>query len=366
MTTLKWGLALVLILALGLAAFYSFAPVFGAAPDSRSLAKMQESSNFDGKRFTNLRPTSMESGSQEKPSMLEWLASVLHPPEGKHPREPLPTKQLDHSALIEGSITWLGHSSLLVRTAAKTLLFDPAFNRASPVFFAGKPFAMSNPPKAADLPPIDAVLISHDHYDHLDYRSISELHGRVGHFFVPLGVKAHLQRWGVAGNKITELGWYESAQFGEIRLTLTPSRHFSGRKLTNRNSSLWGSWVVKAPDMARFFSGDSGYDPEFAKIGEQFGPFDIACIENGAYDQRWAEIHMLPEQGVQTALDLRARIALPMHWGKFDLAYHSWKEPIERFTRAAREKKLPVATPRIGQSFSLEQIPQEAWWEQVN
>ena len=364
-TTLKWVLVLALLLALALVAYLRFAPVFGAAPDSRSLAKMQESSNFDGKRFTNLRPTSMETGNGKKPSMLEWLSSVLHPPEGKHPAGPLPSKRLNQAALVEGSITWLGHSALLLRTAGKTLLFDPAFNRASPVFLGGKPFDTVNPPKVAHLPPIDAVLISHDHYDHLDYRTISELHGRVGHFFVPLGVKAHLQRWGLAENKITELGWYESAQFGAIRFTLTPSRHFSGRSLTNRNSTLWGSWVVKAPDLSLFFSGDSGYDPEFAKIGEQFGPFDIACIENGAYDQRWAQIHMLPEQGVQTALDLRARVVLPMHWAKFDLAYHSWKEPIERFTRAAKETTLQVATPQIGQTFTLGQVPRDAWWQRV-
>ena len=365
LTALKWLVVPALFLVLALAAFLKFAPVFGAAPDAASKAKIEQASNFNGSVFTNLRPTSMENDEREKPSLLKWLSSSLNPPEGKHPAEPLPSERLDANALADGSITWLGHSTVLVKTAGKTLLFDPVFHRASPVFLTGKPFATTNPPKLADLPPIDAILISHDHYDHLDYRTITAIHAKVGHFFVPLGVKAHLQRWGVAEEKITELGWYEAAQLGALRFTLTPSRHFSSRRLSNRDSTLWGGWVLKAPALSLFFSGDSGYDPEFAKIGEQFGPFDIACIENGTYDLQWPQIHMLPEEGVQAALDLRAHRVLPIHWAKFDLAYHTWKDPVERFTLAARGKNLQVATPKIGQSFTLDRLPQEPWWEDV-
>ena len=226
LTAMKWLVALALILIFSAIGFLKFAPVFGGTPGNSGCQSISaQTDNCNGKVFVNLRPTTMESGNHEKPSMLSWLASVLNPPKGKHPAEPLPSERLEQSSLVDSSITWLGHSTMLVKTASKTLLFDPVLNRASPVFLAGKPFAMTHPPMAADLPPIDAVLISHDHYDHLDYHTVRAIQARVGRFYVPLGVKAHLKRWGVAEEKITELDWYQSAQLGTIRFTLTPSRH---------------------------------------------------------------------------------------------------------------------------------------------
>ena len=215
------------------------------------------------------------------------------------------------------------------------------------------------------MPKIDAVLISHDHYDHLDYRTIQEIHTKTGHFFVPLGVKAHLQRWGVPANKITELDWNEQARLGDIRLTLVPARHFSGRTF-KRNTTLWGGYVVKSPDTNIYFSSDSGYGRHFADIIAQYGPFDFVMIENGAYNDDWALIHATPEHAVQAARDVQAIKVLPIHWGKFDLSEHHWKDPIERFLRAAAQQPaLDVTTPKIGQVFQLDKLPKEKWWESV-
>ena len=224
---------------------------------------------------------------------------------------------------------------------------------------------MRHTPRIADLPPIDAVLISHDHYDHLDWRAIRELDAQVGHFYVPLGVKAHLQRWGIADARITELDWHERASLGDIELILAPGRHFSGRKLDNRFSTLWASWVVRAPGWSLFFNGDSGYGPHFAAIGARYGPFDIAFVENGAYNPHWANIHMTPEQAAQAASDLTTRVAMPIHWGKFDLSYHGWKDPIERFMAAAAKQPYQTTTPVVGQIFTRATLPQTRWWEDV-
>lgn len=363
---LKWLLPICLCLVLGSFAFLWWAPTFGGNPDEKSLAAITSSKHFNGSVFVNLSPTVVGTESGESPSLFSWLSSVLFPPPGKQPGEPLPSMAIDPKrATMDQHFTWLGHSTIMFAEAGKTVLIDPVFYRASPVIVGGKPFAIRNAPTADDLPAIDAVLISHDHYDHLDHRAIKELNPKVGHFYVPLGVKAHLQRWGVADQKITGLDWYESARLGELRFTLMPSRHFSGRRFSNRNSTLWGAWMIKSPDLSLYFSGDSGYSKEFAQIGRAYGPFDLAFIENGAYNAQWAQIHMTPEESVQAALDLRAQVVLPIHWGKFDLAYHPWREPVERFLAAAHNKPMRVTTPVIGQSFTLGALPVEKWWEDV-
>ena len=187
----------------------------------------------------------------------------------------------------------------------------------------------------------------------------------MGHYYVPLGVKAHLQRWGIADEKITEMDWFEAATLGDIRLTLAPARHFSGRNFINRNRTLWGSWVVQSPAYRLFYNGDSGYGAHFADIGKRFGPFDIVLMENGAYNSHWANIHMKPEQSVQAAVDVGAQTVLPIHWAKFDLSSHTWQEPIERFRKAAAKTPLTVATPYIGEVFDYREPPQRTWWQDV-
>ncbi len=345
--------------------FINFAPTFGGVPDEQSRLKIEQSDHYNNDVFVNLEPTSVSTPSDDSPPLLEALLGMLSPAADKNPNDPLPSKKLIASTLVDDTFVWLGHSTVLFKTAGKTFITDPVFHSAAPVQFLAQPFPMQHVIGIDDLPTLDAVLISHDHYDHLDYEAIKILEGKAEHFYVPLGIKAHLQRWGVAGNKITELDWYEQTKSGEVQIVLAPSRHFSGRGLFNRFSTLWGSWIVTSPSINVYFSGDTGYMQEFKSIGEKYGPFDIAFMEDGAYDRDWAQIHMMPEEAVQGAIDLKAAVVFPVHWGKFDLARHDWREPIERITQAAYGQGVNVATPRIGQVFSLDKIPTEDWWSAV-
>ena len=368
----KWLIIITLLFALSVAAFVYFHPTFGAKPDAASLKKIKQSPQFNGEVFENLEPTvlrPLQADNAERPSLLDWLSSVTNPPPGKQPSEPLPTEQADLNNTLDvlknGHFVWLGHSTVLMNLGGKTLLTDPVFHRASPIFLGGAPFAMQHTPTAKQMPALDAVLISHDHYDHLDYRAIQQLDAKTEHFYVPLGVKAHLQRWGVADDKITELDWHESTALEDLTFTLAPSRHFSGRNFTNRNSTLWGAWVIKSPILSVYFNGDSGFGKHFALNGEKYGPFDVAFMENGAYNENWAQIHMMPEESVQAAKIIGAKQVVPIHWAKFDLAYHSWKEPIERFLVEAERQNQAVITPKIGEVFNMTKPPRQKWWETV-
>lgn len=357
------AVALAIVVAVTAVVFVRFHPVFGGEPDATSRARIEASPQFDGTRLVNAEPTAIDTATGESPGMLAWLSSTVRPPPGKHPAEPLPSVRLAAGQLAEGHLAWLGHSTVIFRMAGKTLVTDPVFHRASPIALGGKSFPVQTPTTVADLPPVDAVLISHDHYDHLDYRAIQEMDAKVGHYFVPLGVKAHLQRWGVADERITEMDWHERAMLGEVELVMAPARHFSGRKLGNRFSTLWSSWVVRSPGWSLYFNGDSGHGAHFAEIGNRYGPFDIALVENGAYNQNWSQIHMHPEQAARAGSELRTQVVMPMHWAKFDLAYHTWREPIERFLDAVEGQPFRTATPQIGRVFHHADPPRERWWK---
>lgn len=371
---LKWCLIIFLVLFASISVFVWFHPTFGGKPDEQSQKKIAQSENHDGDIFQNLEPTisgvkDIEVEDEQAGSMWDFFFA----PKGKHPSEPLPTLKFDKANLKNGDFVWFGHSTALFKTANKVMVVDPVYYNASPIPFTVMPYDMTHRPSIDELPAIDAVLISHDHYDHLDYRAVQELDNKVAHFYVPLGVKAHLQRWGIADNKITEMDWYEHIQMhsdaGVVDVVFTPSRHFSGRGLTNRSKTLWGAWVVKSPELSLFFSGDSGYGKHYKDIGERFGRFDIALMEDGQYNVRWDEIHMLPEQSVQAVLDINAQYVLPVHWGKFDLSIHPWKEPIQRFLKEAKKHNIVTLTPQIGQVFNLNNAPtpqtQGKWWESV-
>ncbi|MFT6878448.1 MAG: L-ascorbate metabolism protein UlaG (beta-lactamase superfamily) [Granulosicoccus sp.] len=353
-------LLLISLVAVAVAVFLYLAPTFGAKPSGESLSKIENSKQTRNGKFVNSVETVL---STRKPEDSMGLTTYIFPAKDKNPTTPLPSVKFEKDQFESGDFVWFGHSTVMFRSDKLTVMSDPVFNRASPIPIGGKPFAMQATPSIDQLPRIDVVIISHDHYDHLDHLAIRELASLVDLFLVPLGIQDHLLRWGVPATNIIELDWYETHTVADTIFTLTPARHFSGRGITNRNSTLWGSWVIQSSNTSVFFGGDSGYFDGFKTIGNLFGPFDIAFIENGAYDKQWSQIHMQPEEAVQAAMDIDAKMLFPIHWGKFDLAKHPWKEPIERVVQIAEEKNMPIAASVIGQIFQLDSIPLEAWWE---
>ena len=261
-------------------------------------------------------------------------------------------------------VTWLGHSTSLIEIDGQRVLTDPIWsNRASPVGFVG-PERFFDPPLPLDqLPDLDVIVISHDHLDHLDRKTIEALHERVPVFVVPLGVGGHLRDWGVPSDRIRELDWWQDTTVGDLRLVCAPSRHFSGRGLFDRNRTLWASWAIIGPQHRAYFSGDGGMSSVFSEIGERLGPFDVTLMEIGAYHSAWADIHNGPEQAVQAHLDLRGAVMLPIHWGTFNLSLHAWTEPAERVMVAARQRGVTLALPRPGEPFEPASPPRvHRWW----
>jgi L-ascorbate metabolism protein UlaG (beta-lactamase superfamily) len=357
--------ALVLFLALSIVAFLNFHPTFGAISNDESLQKIQLSKNYNGEVFYNLIPTKVDTRDpQTSESMVSSIFNMLSSAPGKVPNTILPSAKFNKDKLTNNSFVWLGHSTILMNINDLVIITDPVLYNASPIPGTVNPFEIEHPITAKDLPEkIDVVIISHDHYDHLDYQAIQELEPRIEFFYVPLGIKAHLLKWGVPNAKIKEKDWGNTITHKQVAFTMTPARHFSGRGLMNRFSTLWCSWVIKSNDLTIFFNGDSGYFNEYKNIGEKYGPFDISFMENGAYDKNWAEIHMLPEESVQATIDLNSNLMFPIHWGKFDLANHTWKDPIIRATKETELKDVTIATPLIGEIFTLNNVPHKKWWE---
>lgn len=286
----------------------------------------------------------------------------------RKPSDLLPVAQVRREVL-EGPasqtlrVTWLGHSTSLIEIDGLRLLTDPVLSgRASPVPFAGPKRFTPPALSAIQLPPIDAVLLSHDHFDHLDRRTIHALIGKVSHFYTPLGVGQRLVDWGVDAARVIELDWWQEATFGPLTLALTPAQHFSGRSLRDGNTTLWASWVVLGSSERIFFSGDTGMHAGFAEIGERYGPFDLTLIECGAYNALWPHVHMQPEQSLAAHQLVRGRTMMPVHWGTFDLAMHRWDEPAERIRLLAAEHNVQLVQPRPGETVHPGSPLQSAWW----
>ncbi len=286
------------------------------------------------------------------------------------PRKPVPVERMTRKSLLaapDNSVYRLGHSSMLMKLGGEFWLTDPVFcERAFPVQWAG-PRRFHKPPIAlANLPPIKGVLLSHDHYDHLDKSAIAQLADKTEYFLTPLGVGDLLQEWGVDAGKIHQFDWWQSGTVDGVECVATPAQHFSGRGARDSNKRLWCSWTILTDEFRIFFSGDSGYFAGFREIGEQYGPFDLTCIETGAYDKNWVDIHMLPEQSLQAHLDLRGKCMMPIHNGTFDLSIHPWYEPFERVYAAAKTHGVHLATPRMGQAVSLAKPPGvNFWWRDL-
>lgn len=328
---------------------------------------MQVSDHFNGKTFVNPVDTEV----MAKGAFWRVLRKFFQKHPNREPAQPLGPFLVDAAALNELPakslrVTWLGHSGLLLDVDGKRFLTDPLwYQRASPFSFAGPKRFFQNPLPLAQLPHIDGILLSHDHYDHLDKESILTLTQKGIPVFTFLGVGKRLLNWGVPKNLVTEMDWWQSLPLGGSHvLTAAPARHFSGRWLSDRFSTLWGSFAIKGAQHNVYYGADSGYYNGFVTVGEKLGPFDLALLEIGAYNEEWKAIHMGPESAVQVALDVKAKMMMPIHWGTFNLAMHPWKEPVERLLAEAGKKNVPLLLPAPGQTVEVNEAPfNSRWWE---
>lgn len=361
-----WLLAGMLLLVMALVAFLHL-PAFGASPHTERLPA--DPQRADGS-FRNPLPTSILAEGHSSPSIL--LHDWLNPVSGLHPPATLPAVRVNLSALDrqQDVVIWLGHASFLVQLAGQRMLIDPLLGDSiGPKPFGVKAFAGTRPYSLAELPPIDALLITHDHWDHLDYDTITALRGKVGRVLVPLGVGAHFLRWGYAADTVQEGRWYQRVSLSPaVTAYLVPARHYSGRGL-RANGTLWAGYALVSAQKRLLFSGDSGFGPHFRDIGRQLGPFDLAALDMGQYDARWPLIHMTPEEAALAATQLRTRQLLPAHVGRFSLARHRWDEPFDRIVAASTGQHYQLRTPRIGEPVDLNRplaAPPTQWWRAVS
>lgn len=333
--------------------------------DKRKI-RMKNSKNYYDGKFHN-------SEKYDKPAFIEPMIKFLtEKSEMSVPKIELPVNKItkrDFNELKNNSFgfTWLGHATVLLKLNNKYYITDPVFSdRVSPVQFAGPNRFHEIPVNPVDLPDIEAVIISHDHYDHLDKDSIKKLNIKAKKFIMPLGVGANLECWGIPKDKIVELDWWEQIKFNEVTFTSTPALHFSGRSLS-QNNTLWSSWVLKSNEQSIYFSGDSGMFNGFKEIGKKYGPFDLTIMAIGAYDPLWHDAHLNPEEAVDAHKDLKGNLLLPIHWGTFDLALHSWNEPIQRFYEYSKKENVKSVIPVIGQfvKYNGENYVNK-WWKKEN
>ena len=356
-------LSIIVALVLGVFLFMQTA-VFGKDPSGKRLERIKQSTHYREGAFQNLHPTEVM---LKEASMVRMIRDFFNKPKTTEPDEPLPSVQTNLKTLDDNqpSIVWFGHSSYLIKSKGKNILVDPVFSgNASPVSFFAKAFEGANGYGADDMPPIDVLIITHDHYDHLDYKTILALQPKIKKIYTSLGVGADLEHWGVPLDKIVEMDWNQHQRVSDsVEITAVPARHFSGRGFT-RAKTLWSAFVLSIDGYKIFIGGDSGYDTHFKALGEQHGPFDIAMLEAGQYGVNWPNIHMMPEETILAAKDLNAKVLMPVHWAKFALALHNWDEPISRVVEEAHRQNVKLTTPLIGEVVVLDSIyPATEWWK---
>lgn len=339
------------------------ATTLGKLPHGDILKRLSQSEHFQSGSFHNLEPTEMLA-----PNSSYWKMAIKYwqKPNSIRPSSPIPSSKINLNELdaTKPQYIWFGHSSYLLLAYGKKILVDPVFSGyASPVPFAVKSFDGTDVYLPEDMPDLDILLITHDHYDHLDYETVIKLHPRTKTIVVPLGVSAHLLSWGVPLQKIVELDWFESKEIvSNLTVTATPTRHFSGRSVL-RNKSLWCSYVLKLGEYKVFVGGDSGFGSVFETIGKKYGPFDLAFLECGQYGDDWPSIHMRPEETALAAETIGAKSFVPVHWGKFILSLHPWNDPIKRVLIASQNLKLNLQVPKIGESFAFTGSGSvDGWW----
>lgn len=337
---------------------------FGKRPSGERLKIIAKSAQYKDGKFKNTNYT---------PQVTQSLPIALYDyffnkSKESKPKQHIPSLNVNWKRFLEkeNSLVWLGHSSYFLRVDGKNILVDPVLSgSASPIPGGGRAFKGSDVTTVEALPKIDFLFISHDHYDHMDYKTLTTLQPRVAKVIVGLGLGAHLEHWGYQAAQIIEKDWWEEVDLGYgFKVTVTPARHFSGRSIWSANT-LWASYVLQTPSQKLYLGGDSGYDTHFKEIGEKLGPFDLAILENGQYDLSWKYIHMMPEEVVQATKDLKAKVLFPVHSSKFVLANHSWYEPLERVSSAALQQNQALITPLIGEITDLNNLYTKPtyWWK---
>lgn len=356
-------ITIVLIIVLAVFMFLKLWKPFGGTPSKEDKENYaSRASNFENGKFKNINDYQMI---YENAGVNNYIStkSVI-------PVDQIPTVNptfLDNPDIETLNVTWLGHSTMLMQMHGMNILIDPVFSdTTSPVSFAGPKRFSSQPINAKDLPNIDVVVISHDHYDHLDYATIKEIDEKVEQYIVPLGIENHLERWGVDERKIISLAWWEETNVNGLTIGCTPARHYSGRSLNDRYNTLWASWVFMDEYNKVFESGDTGFDTHFEEIYNKYGEFDLALIDCGQYDVRWKSTHMVPEESVTAGKILNAKVIMPIHWGAFTLANHPWDDSVERFVLEAEKQAITAVTPKIGETITYgENITTSKWWKDL-
>jgi L-ascorbate metabolism protein UlaG (beta-lactamase superfamily) len=347
--------------------------VLGARPAGLRRERIHASTRYRDGRFHNTAPlvSTMSEGVNLK-KRLGIMSEFFRGGPGRFPSVALPVESpleaWARPAETGLRATWLGHSTVVLEIDGVRVLTDPVWGeRVSPVTWAGPRRFHAAPVSVAQLPPLDAVLVSHDHFDHLDYPTVSELARRDVPFYTSLGVGAHLEAWGVSPSRIVELEWWEEAVMpgGRLSFTATPSRHFSGRG-TGSNQTAWSSWVLRSANHRVFFSGDTGLTPELEDIRARCGPFDLVMLEVGAYHPAWGEIHLGPDNALVAHQMLGGGALLPVHWGTFDLGLHPWDQPIETLAKGATASGIHLLTPRLGRAIQPSRVERvDAWWRDL-
>jgi L-ascorbate metabolism protein UlaG (beta-lactamase superfamily) len=358
-------IVLVIVLVLTLAIYlFMQQPMFGRKPTAERQQVIQKAVNFKQGSFQNQSHTpSFTDGANFFTVLNKFFFAK------KERNKPSVKTDLRQLGKNENVLVWMGHSSYFMQLDGKTFLVDPVLSgHASPFSFTTNSFAGSDIYTTDDIPAIDFLFISHDHWDHLDYKTITKLKPKIKHIVTGLGTAEHLEKWGFSKTIITEKNWNETALLAEgFTVTILPARHFSGRTFT-RNKAVWVSFALTTPSHKIYLGGDSGYDTHFTETGALHGPFDLAILECGQYNPYWKHIHMMPEETVQAAIELKARQLLPVHWGKFALSMHAWDEPINRVTKAAAGAGLPLCTPMIGEKLEIkgQSRPVLRWWDGIH
>ncbi len=343
-------------------------PQFGGRINNAHIALYSQSKQWNGKTFENRIETNMDFKLKDVPKLMisQFTNTKLRRP--KLPIPVVPFSDAEWESVPEKpKYVWYGHATLLLQINGQSILIDPMFGGdASPIGpFSVKRFSDNTLDLIDDLPEIDLVVLSHDHYDHLDYKSIQKLKGKVKLFYVALGVARHLEKWGIPSNHIKEFDWWDEQTFNGIKITFTESRHFAGRGPTDRFKSLWGGWIFKTASHNIYWSGDGGFGDHFKSIGDQFGPFDIGFMECGQYNEYWRALHMFPDEAVTAAKEARVNIAVPVHWGGFALSSHLWKHPVETFLKHANQEGVEAETPEPGKVMIVGESKTKRWWEEI-